>query len=98
MVGGVPGQGVVVEGVKGIKYAPHAARNIEKRQKTGGFLHFLACKLPKMLFFAQKYLTRYTPETFFEEYVNFKIFHYLAIVELYLFKVSEVINAPSRPD
>jgi hypothetical protein len=30
-----------------------------------------------MLFFAQKYLTRYTQETFFEEYINFKT-HYLS--------------------
>jgi hypothetical protein len=27
----------------------------------------------KMLFFAQKYLTRYTPDMFLEEYINFKI-------------------------
>jgi hypothetical protein len=26
-----------------------------------------------MPFFAQKYLTRYTSETFFEEYINYKI-------------------------
>jgi hypothetical protein len=55
---------------------PHATRNAQKWQKMGSFLHFLAYKSPKTLFFAQKYLTRYTPETFFEEYINSKIFSY----------------------
>jgi hypothetical protein len=65
-------------GVKEIKCVrPHAARNVQKRQKTGGFPHFLAYKLLKTPFFAQKYLTRYTTRTFFEEYINFKTFHYL---------------------
>jgi hypothetical protein len=40
----------------------------------GGFTYFLAYKLPKTQFFVQKYLTRYISETFFEEYINFKIF------------------------
>ncbi len=34
-------------------------------------MHFLDYKLP---FFAQKSFKRYTPETIFEEYINFKIF------------------------
>jgi hypothetical protein len=37
----------------------------------------LVYKSPKTSFFAQKYLTRYTPETFFEEYTNFEA-HYLS--------------------
>jgi hypothetical protein len=45
--------------------------NIQKRQKTGGFAHVLVYKSPKTMFFAQKYLTRYTHEMFFEEYINF---------------------------
>jgi hypothetical protein len=48
----------------------------EKGRKTGGFAHILAYKSPKMPFIAQKYLTRYTHKMFFEEYINFKIFHY----------------------
>ncbi len=32
----------------------------------------------KRRFSALKYLTRYTHETFFEEYINFKIFSYLS--------------------
>ncbi len=49
-----------------------SARNVRKRQKTGGFAHVLANNSPKTPFFAQKYLTRYTHETFFEEYTNFE--------------------------
>jgi hypothetical protein len=46
-------------------------------KKTGGFAHVLAYKSPKTPFCTQKYLTRYTHETFFEEYMNFKT-HYLS--------------------
>ncbi len=73
-------------------------RMYENSEKTDGFLHFLAYKLPKTLFFAQKYLARYTPETNFEEYINFTFYVTQGIVELYLFKGSEIIYAPSRPD
>jgi hypothetical protein len=68
--GGVPGQGMVVEGVKGVKYATMPPGMYENGKKTGGFAHFLSYKSPKILFFAQKYLTRYTPETLLEEYIN----------------------------
>jgi hypothetical protein len=44
-------------------------------------MHILAYKSPKTLFFAQKYLTRYTQQTFFEEYINFKS-HYLSHCEV----------------
>jgi hypothetical protein len=44
----------------------------------GGFAHVLAYKLPKTLFFAQKYLTKYTHQMFFQEYINFKIVHNLS--------------------
>jgi hypothetical protein len=46
-------------------------RNVRKRQKIGGFTHFLAYKLPETPFFVQKYLTSYILGTFFEEYINF---------------------------
>ncbi len=46
-------------------------------KKTGGFAHVLAYKSLKTPFFAQKYLTRYTHEMFFEKYVNFQ-HHYLS--------------------
>jgi hypothetical protein len=44
----------------------------------GGLVHVLAEKSLKTPFFAQKHLTRYTHEMFFEEYINFKIVHYLS--------------------
>ncbi len=73
--GGVPGPGVVVER----SYMPSQPYEIAKNgKKTGGFTHVLACNLPKTLFFALKYLTKYTHETFFEEYLNFKIFRNLS--------------------
>jgi hypothetical protein len=80
LAGGVPWQGVVVEGVKGVKYASMSPGMYENSEKAGGFAHFLAYKLPKTPFFAQKYLTRYTPETFIKEYINFKIFRVLKVV------------------
>ncbi len=40
--------------------------------KNGDFAHVLAYKSPKTPFFALKYLTRYTHETFFEKYTNFQ--------------------------
>jgi hypothetical protein len=46
-------------------------------EKTGGFVNVFASKAPKTLFFTHKYLTRYTHETFFEEYTNFEA-HYLS--------------------
>jgi hypothetical protein len=53
-------------------YIPSQPYEIAKNgEKTGGFAHVLAFKSPKTPFFTQKYLTRYTHETFFEEYTNF---------------------------
>jgi hypothetical protein len=49
----------------------------ENCEKTGDFAQILAYKSPKTPFFAQKYLTRYTHEKFFEKYVNFQN-HYLS--------------------
>jgi hypothetical protein len=74
-VGGVPGQGVVAEGVKGVKHTPLPPEIYKNGEKTGGFPHFLAYKLPKMPFFTQKYLTRYPPKTFLrnESILNFAL-------------------------
>ncbi len=59
-------------------YMPSQPYEIAKNgKKTGSFAHVLAYKSPKTPFFAQKYLTRYTRETFFEKYVNFQN-HYLS--------------------
>ncbi len=60
-------------------YKPSQPYEIAKNgEKTGGFAHILAYKSPKTPFFALKYLTRYTHETFFEEYINFKNFRNLS--------------------
>jgi hypothetical protein len=40
-VGGVPGQGVAVEGVKRVKYTPKPPGMYENGEKTGGFKHLL---------------------------------------------------------
>jgi hypothetical protein len=74
LAGGVPGPGVVVEK----SYIPSQPYEIAKNgEKTDGFAHLLAYNLPKTPFFALKYFTRYTHETFFEEYTNFEG-HYLS--------------------
>jgi hypothetical protein len=50
-----------------------------KTAKTQEVLHTFWLKNPrKRRFFALKYLTRYNPKKFFEEYINFKNFHYLS--------------------
>jgi hypothetical protein len=59
-------------------YKPSQQYEIAKNgKKTGGFAHVFVYKAPKTPFFAHKYLTRYTHETFFEEYTNFEA-HYLS--------------------
>jgi hypothetical protein len=75
IAGGVPGPGVVVER----SYIPSQPYEIAKNgKKTGGFAHVFAYKSPKTLFFAIKYLTRYTHAAFFEKYINLKIFRNLS--------------------
>jgi hypothetical protein len=59
-------------------YIPSQPYEIAKNgEKTGGFAHVLAYKSPKTPFFALKYFTRYTHETFFKEHTNFEG-HYLS--------------------
>ncbi len=71
----------------------------KKGAKTADFPHLLTEKSLKMPFLTLKYLTKYTPKSSFEEYINFQIFQYLrGVVDLFMFKVSEVIYAPSRPN
>jgi hypothetical protein len=77
LAGGAPGPGVMVEGVKEVKEDFYVARNIRKRRKNGWFLALLDFKNAENVVFYLKYLTKYTPKTFFEEYINFKIFCYL---------------------
>ncbi len=71
LAGGVPGPGVVVER----SYIPSQPYEIAKNgKKTGGFAHVLTYNSQKTPLFALKYLTRYTHETFFKDYINFNIF------------------------
>jgi hypothetical protein len=74
---GVPGPGVVVEGIKKPNKPSKPPKIDENGEKMGSFAQILAYKSPKTLFFAQKYLIRYTHETFFEEYTNFEA-HFLS--------------------
>jgi hypothetical protein len=73
LAGGVPGQRVVVEGVKGVKYSPMPPRMYKNGEKMSGLPNFFAYK-PLKTFFAQKYLTRYTPETFLRNTLILKYF------------------------
>jgi hypothetical protein len=57
----VPDPGVVVEGSQ---KANKPSKPPEIDENTGSFAHVLAYKSPKTLLFAQKYLTKYTHETF----------------------------------
>jgi hypothetical protein len=77
LAGGVPGPGVVVGIFIEVIYTFTALRNSRKWRKTDGFAHVLAYKSPKTPFFALKYFTTYTHETFFVEYTNFEA-HYLS--------------------
>jgi hypothetical protein len=82
LAGGVPSPGVVVEGITEATKKNKPSKPPEKdknSEKTGGFAHVLAYKLPKTPFFAQKYLTRYTHETYCKEYMNSEV-HYLKVV------------------
>jgi hypothetical protein len=56
------------------KIRPHAAEIYKNGKNTGGFVLILAYKLSKTPFFPQKFLTIYTPETCFEDYINLKFF------------------------
>jgi hypothetical protein len=70
----VPGQGVVVEGVKEVKYSNKPSKP-PGMYKNGWLTALNDLKNAKnAVFKTYKYLTKYTPETFFEEYIYFKIF------------------------
>jgi hypothetical protein len=72
MWGECPGRGWCWRESKESNKRPCCPKYIQKCLITGCFPHYFAYRLPKALFFAQKYLTRYTLETFFVEYINLK--------------------------
>jgi hypothetical protein len=77
LAGGVPGQGVGVEGIKGVKYAPMSPGMYENGKKWAVLRTFWLINCQKHRYLLKSILSRYTPETFFEKYINFKIFRYL---------------------
>jgi hypothetical protein len=68
---------MVVEGIKGVQYAPMPPEMYKNSENTGSFPALFGLLNAENAIFHSKVLTRYTPETFFEEYVNFEIFCYL---------------------
>ncbi len=70
--GEVPGQGVVVEGVKGVKYAPKPPW----MYKNGRFLALIDFKTAKNAIFYLNILNKLYFWDIFEEYNNLKIVGY----------------------
>jgi hypothetical protein len=68
--GGVPGHGLVVEGVKGVKYAPKLLEMYENGKKIRQFHALIDLKSPKVL-------NKVYSQDFLEDYMNFKNFYYL---------------------
>ncbi len=80
---------------------PKCTNRNENGANSAGIPALIDLKIAEnAVFFILKYLTKYLPETFFEEYMNFKIFCYLRHcgVTVYLLKVLDVIYAPSHLD
>jgi hypothetical protein len=65
LVGRVPALGVVVEGVKEVKEAFQAARNVQKRRKNGRFPALVKLKIAKNAVFYFKVLSKmYSQDVF----------------------------------
>ncbi len=62
--GGAPGQGVVVEGVKGVKQVSMPPRIYKNSTKNEQFPALVDRKITENAVFTQKFLIRYTPKTF----------------------------------
>ncbi len=80
LAGGVPGPGLVVDKFIQVIYVYLHSHTKQPKmaKKQAVSRQILAYKSPKRPFFALKYLTRYTHETFFEEYINCRIFRNLS--------------------
>jgi hypothetical protein len=85
----VPGLGVVVGG-GGSQRSQINLPSRPEYTKITGFPYFL----PHLLFLHESILLRHL----FKNTIILKFFVTYSVVELYLFKVSEVIYAPSHPD
>jgi hypothetical protein len=72
---GMPGPGGCGEGGLRRQISPQPAKYTKKAPRTGGSPFIFWLKISEIaLFFAQKYLMRYTSKMFFEEYINLKFF------------------------
>jgi hypothetical protein len=69
-----------------------------KWRQNSLFPALIDLKNAKNAIFTLKFLTKYTPKTFLRNTLILNFFVTKGVVELYLFKVSEVINTPSRLD
>jgi hypothetical protein len=74
------------------------ARIHKNGTKNRQFPSLIDLKITENSIFHTKDSIIYTPKMFFEEYIHFKNFRYLGIVELYLFKVLGVRYAHSPSD
>jgi hypothetical protein len=79
----MPGHGPVIEGVKEVKLVFQVAQNVQKRPVR----HTYWLKNRWNAVFYLKVLNKINSCDFFEEYINFKKFSYLSIVEL-LFRIT----------
>ncbi len=64
MAGGVPGQGMVVEGVKGVKYAPKPPGMYENSEKLGGLAALIDLKIAEKTVFNLKVYKVYSQDIF----------------------------------
>ncbi len=71
LAGGVPGPGVVVEGITEAKYAFKAARNRQKRQKNRRFRARFGLKIAKNAVFRSKVLNKIYSRDVFREIHEF---------------------------
>jgi hypothetical protein len=96
LAGGVPGQGVAVEGVKGVKHTPMPPEIYEnciyKKQAVSHIFWLI-----KRHFLLKSTEQDILPRRFLRNTSILKFFITEANVELYLFKVSEVLYAPQPP-
>jgi hypothetical protein len=78
LAGGVPGLGVLAEGVLEVKEAFQTAQNTRKRQKQAVSCMFWLINHRKCHFLLKNTSQDILMRCFFEEYINFKIVHYLS--------------------
>jgi hypothetical protein len=71
---GVPGQGAVVEGVKGVKQVSMPPGIYKNSTKNGRFPALVDIKVTEKAVFNSKFINKKYSQEFFENYINFKNF------------------------